>query len=540
MSGTELAAQQNHQPDPDLFYEHEGSDYRLSLRLANEQMECRADLEFYNCDQPPDRPTDRPRKTEEPLSVTDATVLTPAELIALLNKNNITQTINFESLYCFCAAAAERISQKGVLLAQGFAAQAGSDGWFEMAVKTTGNQVEFKEDASGKVDLRTLHTFTEIEPGQKLGTVRLPRDGSSGMTANGLTIPPEKGKPFDLIAGAGVILKYDNRIAFAEKSGRAMLDKQTLSVVDELIIPGDIDLQVGNVDFHGFVEIKGDVPDDFTVKASKGLRVAGVVGACQIESGGSVVIGSMAGKETGQIICHGDLHASYLNQTKVLCYGSVFVANEIRNSQIKATGRIVVERGAIIGGRCVALEGIEAKALGATSGLATELVAGVYFPDADRFDYLQKRLRNIDRQLRSIHEALGPLDRVKELNEAFDNASEQRLSILNQQWEKLEQEKEQSLMELTASQPQLFSHSNPKINAIKAINEGVKVHLGRSSTVFKIELSGPVTLIENTRLGGIRQLSLSPLKKLATEIEEKIIAEELRLADSELSATEAT
>lgn len=196
MSGTEVTAQQNYQADPNLFHAHVGSGYCLALRLANEQMECRADLEVFSLDQPSARPTDSAGETETAAPVTAASVLTPAELIALLKKNNISQTINFANLYLFCAAAAERTSRKDVLLAQGFVAQPGADGWFEMAVKTTGNQAEFKADTSGKVDLRTLHRFTEIEPGQKLGTVHPPRAGLPGMTAHGLPIPPAKGKPF--------------------------------------------------------------------------------------------------------------------------------------------------------------------------------------------------------------------------------------------------------------------------------------------------------------------------------------------------------
>lgn len=541
MSEATVATQQTNPPDPNLLHQQEYPGYRLSLRLANEQLKCRADLQILKgvpiAIEAENETTEAEESRSENSAATnattldvaaDTTALTPPELISLLHKYNISQTINFDGLYRFCAAAAEKRAQQDVLLAEGYGATSGTDGWFELAVKTKPEQTEFEEDANGRVDLRTLHTFTEIEVGQKLGTVHPPQEGTPGMTANGLPIPAEKGKPFPLIAGQGVILKYDDRIAFAERAGRALLDKQTLSVVDELIVSGDLDLKVGNIDFHGYVEIKGDVPDDFSVKASKGIRISGVIGNGQIESGGSMEIGSVAGKETGKIICHGDFKANYLNQAMVLCYGNVFVSNEIRNSHVKATGQIIVERGSIIGGRCIALEGIEAKILGATSGLHTELVAGIYFPDADRFDYLHERLSNINRQLKLIHEALGPLERVKELGEAFDNASELRLSILNLQWEKLEQEKEQSIMELAASQPQVFSHCNPKVNAIKAIKEGVKVRLGQAVTEFKIERSGPLTLIENTREGGLRQLSLSPLNKLAIEIEEEILEEELR------------
>ncbi len=519
-------------------YELKRPGYRLQLRLENDQMECRADLDIIQ----EQEPAAEVAETEEPVSgenspVTEngeVEVLCPAELLSFLQQHGITETIDFENLYSFCATAAEGVAQQDVLLATGIAPVSGEDGWFEMVVKAPGDQAEYEEDEKGNVDLRTLHSCTEIEVDQKLGRVHPPKNGVSGVTANGLAIPAEGGKPFGLIAGAGVVLKYDDRIAIAERAGRAVLEKQTLSVVDEMVISGDLDLKVGNIDFHGFVEIKGDVPDEFNVKATKGMRIAGTIGACRLESGGSMEIGSMAGKDIGQIVCHGDLKASYLNQMTLTCYGNVVVSNEIRNSQIKATGHIIVERGSIIGGKYVALDGIEAKVLGATSCVRTQLIAGVYFPDADRFDYLQQRLEEIDSQLRSVYEVLDSLTRLKERDETLVSAAEVRLSILDVQREKLEQEKEQLTAEMGASKAQVFSSCNPKINGLTAIHEGVIACLGQTVEKIKAEISGPLTLIENSREGGLRFLSLSPLIQQAAEVEEQILEDEP--IDDELGA----
>ena len=514
--------------EADLLLEVVRPGYHLRLRLANQQMECRGDLDVKlppfgaGGENEPVFPPAEEMVSAEPRpwdSNPPAESLSPEKLLEFLRQCGIQDNIDLAAVQDFCAAGEQGHCRQSMLLASGQNPIAGKDGWFEMAVKIAGDQVDFEEDARGNVDLRTLHTFTEIEPGQKLGTVHPPKEGTAGRTVHGLPIPAEPGKPYKLVAGDGVVLKYGDRVAFAEKAGRALFDQQRLSVVDELVISGDLSLKVGNLDFHGFIEIKGDVPDEFSVKAKKGLRITGTIGACQIESGGPLEIGSMAGKETGQIICHGDLKASFLNQVKVACYGNVQVSNEIRNSSIKATGKIVVERGSIVGGKCLALEGIEARILGTTSGLKTHLSAGIYFPDADRFDYLRERLKQVNKQLKTIHAAIGPLERFREKGALLDKASELRLSILNQQWEKLEQEKDDCHAELEASRPQVFSNCNPKINALKAIKEGVTVSLGQSVEEFKTEISGPVSLIENAHHGsGLLHLKYSPLSKLAAVI----------------------
>lgn len=562
MAEAEESAKETSNQDPDLLCEIEQLGYLLSLRLAENQMECRADISLTKEEPELPEPAVESDPSEEETaaklaaeggeseslpskvaaaesdveleSITareDSTppppppFLAPAELIKLLNRYNIKQGIDFEALYNFCAAVEAGVDQQSVLLATGTEPQTGEDGWFELLVKTSGEEADFAEDEQGNVDLRTRHAFTEIETGQKIGILHQPHEGYPGETVHGLPIPAERGLIYSLIAGDGVELKYDGRVAFAEKEGRALLERQVLSVVDQWVISGDVDLQIGNIEFNGFVEIKGDVLDDFHIKATKGIKVGGVVGACRLESDGTVDVGSMAGKETGEIICHGDLSAGYLNQATVHCYGNVLVKSEIRNSTIKSTGSIIVD-GTIVGGSCVALEGIEAKVLGATSGLATHLTAGIYFPDADRFNFLRESLKQIDIQIKRLKAAIGPLEKLHDLDEIV----EKRLAILTEQWEKLEVEKDEYGAELAASTKQEQASTNPKINAGAALLEGVFIVLGDASEKIKIERKGPLTIIENSKEGGFRFLSMSSLPMAAAALESDILEKEAAAA----------
>ena len=540
-----------------LFVE-ENNFYKLSLWLQNGQMECvgkieilpitapikkasSEDIESSNCESNDSeiKVNAEPNNIDEfeIASQTDedatstvienpAPIITPPEIFWFLQQNNIVRTIDYAAVYDFCAAIEMGTAMSPAVLAHGIEPIAGTDGRFELSVKTTGDDVEFTEDEDGSVDLKKRHAFTEIEIGQKLGTVHPPQDGINGTDVFGMVVMAPKGAPFELLGGEGVELKFDGRVAFATKSGRALLDKQTVSVVDQLFVSGDVDLNVGDIEFNGFVEVGGDVPDDFDIRATKGVKVSGVVGACHIESAGSVDISSMAGKEIGRIICHGDLHATYLNQVTVQCFGDVYVTNEIRNSVVKATGKIVVERGAIVGGSCVALDGIEAKDLGASSGLKTKVTAGVYFPDVDRFEYLRSQLATINRQIESINTAMIPLKRNLENKDNLADVAEKRLEILEAQLVKIEAEKETFSAEINASTPQEFENKNPKINVFDKLMEGVYIVLGQVAEEIKIARRGPLSIIENSRDGSLYYLTLTPMQKMAVELEQEIIAAE--------------
>ncbi|MBN1958590.1 MAG: DUF342 domain-containing protein [Desulfuromonadales bacterium] len=514
--------------DPDLIFVEDNDRYRLSLRLDAAQMECIANIELSAAESSlaTDDHTDDEQSNPQSPGHQSAGVLTPAELIWFLQQNNIVQTVDYAAVYEFCAALETGLAVEPTVLARGIDPVAGRDGWFELLVKTTGEESEFRQDEKGNVDLRTLNAYSEIEPGQKLGIVHPPGEGIAGMTVQGCPVAAEAGRTFALIAGEGVVLKYDNRAAFAEKAGRAIFEKDRLSVVDQLVIPGDLDMSIGNIDFHGFVEIKGEVPDDFVVRATKGIKIGGLVGACKLESQGSIEITSMAGKEVGRIDCHGDLRAAFLNQVEAAVYGDIVVTNEIRNSYVKSTGKIIVERGSIIGGRCTAMNGVEAKTLGTASGQKTQIIAGVFFPDIERFVYLRGQLQNINRQIESVAKALGPLKKMLSQNKGVSEAAALRLRILNEQLDKLHDDKNRFAAEIKASQPQQFNCQNPKINVLKTLMEGVFITLGDTVEEIKIQRRGPMSIIENTQDGGLRYLDLSPLQVMAQDIEESLLPEE--------------
>ncbi len=492
---------------------------RLILTLEEEGMVCVAMLDPISTASP-DSSSASPASPQDANNASPA--LSPADLIWHLNTVNIMSTIDYAGVYDLCGDIELGSGYGPTVVARGVAPQTGDDGWFELMVKTGSEGVALVADEKGSVDHKKLNLFSEIEQGQKLGIVHPPAAGTPGMTVQGGEVPAATGTPYDLKIKEGVVLKYGDRVAFADKPGKVLFEKNTLSVVDYWIISGDLDLSIGNIQFDGFVEIKGDVPDDFRVVSGKGIKVHGHVGASLIESDGSIELASMAGKEVGSIICRGDLKAKFLNQVNVISYGHVFVANEIRNSLVKSTGAVVVENGVILGGKCVSLEGISTKIIGSESGVPTTVIAGIYFPDSDRFDYLLKRQQEVAQHLEKVSDAINKTRSSIARNVAYAKLAEKRMIILKEQFDQLVEEKERLSGEIASSKYQEFSSRNAKINVQGKVMENVSLILGGSHEKTKMVRNGPVSIIENTRNGGLWFLSLTPLSILASEIEEQL------------------
>ncbi|MEA3545190.1 MAG: FapA family protein, partial [Thermodesulfobacteriota bacterium] len=400
----------------------------------------------------------------------------------------------------------------------------GEDGWFELVVATGKEKTDLEVDASGRVDFKSVQSFSNVNPGQQIGNIYPPTEGTPGKTITSKPVPSKPGKPNRVIAGTGVRISDDGTQAIAERAGRTIFENNVLSIAEELVINGNVDLSVGHISFNGFVDIKGDVLDDFNISATKGINITGTVGVCQITSDGPVTLGTMAGMGTGKITCKGSLQARYLNQVTVECRGDVNISHELRNAVIKATGSINIPKGMTIGGELTALEGIEAKILGSRAGAKTSVTSGVYFPEADQLQKLQSRLKSLVEQIKTISSTLTVLRKKpsstqsKALREAIDL----RTGILTQRQVNLEADREEVAEELLSFAVNEHPTANPKINVLGTLKEGVSVRLGETSEEITSEISGSVSIIENAKIGGFSYLTYSPLKVSAESLEEVV------------------
>lgn len=491
-------AQQSVDIGAKLIGEFVNEAYTLRIEAHNSQLECRADITVHDTDNS----------------------IPPAELISILRNNDIIVTVDLEQIAIFCTEAAQGRDPQQFILAKGTEPIHGRDGWFELIVATGKEKTDLVEDTSGRVDFRSVQSFSNVEPGQHIGTSHPPTAGEPGNTITNEVIPPKEGKPDNIIAGSGVQFGDDGIQALAEQAGRAVFDNNVLSIVEEFVVNGDVDLSVGHISFKGFVDIKGDILDDFNISATKGINVTGSVGNCQIISDGPVTIGTMAGRGRGKIICNGTLQARYLNQVRVECQGDVNISHEARNSVIKATGRINIAKGLVTGGEIVALEGVEIKILGARAGAKTNVTSGIYFPETDRIQYLRSQIKSLVDQIKRIVKTLNGLNKkpFTAQRKALREAIELRIEILTQRQVNLDAEREEIAEELLNFAVNEHPTANPKINVLGVLQEGVTITLGETNETITTEISGPVSIIENPQPGGLRYLTYSPLKIAAESL----------------------
>jgi uncharacterized protein (DUF342 family) len=453
--------------------------YSLFVQIPDDKLECRC--------------TYIPRS--------QGAMMTLDELKGYLVQSMVKQGIDEEALQDFAIKAAAGKSLFSVLLASGVAPVNGANGRIEYCVQPSTTVQDEVNDGSS-IDMHQVQTFLNVVGGDKIARIIQPEPGTAGKNIVGRPIPPEPGKDLKLKVGKNICCEEDGALLVAETAGRVCLASGEISVEEEYVVSGDVDFRVGTIEFNGFVEVRGDVLNDFNITSTKGMRITGNIGVCAIRSDGDITFCGMDGQDKGTIICGGTIRANFLHECNVTCTGDVIVDVELHNCTIKTLGRIVVNKGAISGGSCTALGGIEARKIGSPASVRTKLTVGMDYRDAEELERLFSELEQNQKQIGMTQS----LQEIGELRKAR--------AILTDT--------------IYAIRSKIDPLSNPKINARTMLYDNVLLSLGTLNEEIKEQKDGPLSVIENTIEGGLRFLSMTSLDVKATDIELAFVREQKR------------
>lgn len=427
--------------------------------------------------------------------------LTEDELRGYLAQAGVREGIIPEALADLASRASAGQNVTMLSVARGTLPQPGVDGHIRYLAQSSAVARSAVDDTA-RVDMHSVLTFINVMPGQEIGRIVHATAGQPGRDVTGQPIPAQNGKPLKLKVGNNIRLADDGALLVSLAAGRVCQAGEEISVAEEFIVQGDVNLRIGSIDFNGFVEVRGDVLDGFDITAAKGLHVHGTIGACAIRSDGDVAFCGMNGQKQGSVVCGGSITANYIHETQVECGGNVTVEMELYNSQVKALGRVIVNKGAICGGSCIALGGIEAKTVGSAASVATELYAGIDYHDKEEYERL---LAELEKNGLLTSRARGEAETVE-----------------------LRRTRSALMARVVALRNKSDERANPKINVKGLLNDNTTLCTRMLIREKVAERSGPISVIENSIDGGLRFVELTGLDVPAASIEEAYVREHRR------------
>jgi uncharacterized protein len=423
--------------------------------------------------------------------------LSDKELQEFLKQTGITTGLREEAVQEILLRAKCGKAIHGLLLAQGAPMIPGEDG--RIAPKhSMPDEGEGSDETDGQIDFRDIVEFCNVQEGEVVATIVAAGEGTAGLSVYGTVIPARAGKPAAVKLGKNVTLSEEGKDIIAAAAGGVYCQGGDVSIENVFQVSGDVDFKVGNIDFNGFVEVTGDVLDGFKVRASKGIKVLGNVGACAISSDGDISFCGMNGQGSGSVCCGGNLKANYIHEAKIEVANDILVESEIRHCCIKCLGSVRVQKGGIVGGECVALAGVEAASIGSVASLRTRVVVGVNYRDLEELTQRFEELK-----------VLTERQKLTQGSKAESDASLQQRAAITAL--------------IRGIRARSYPRENAKLNVRKVLYAGVTVSLGALAEEFRDEQSGPFSMIENKVEGGVRFLNMTGLSILASSLEEVFI-----------------
>jgi uncharacterized protein (DUF342 family) len=401
-----------------------------------------------------------------------------------------------------------RAGGKGVIgpvkVAEGTLPVDGENGSYEWLVQQPFAPKE-PSKAGARIDYKERNAFVNVLKDERIISITAPKDGTGGEDVFGAPIPAKSGQPADIRKGKNTDIIEDGCYLVAQAPGYIEISGSTISVETVLVVRGDVDLQVGNIDFVGPVKVNGDVLDGFHVQSKEDIEVNGMVEGALLSAAGPIVIkGGVAGKGKGRIVCKGPFEARYVNDVYIEAAGDVKLQNSVINSTIKCLGRIDVQAGGIRGANIVARNGLKTPEVGSDLGVRTVVVVGVDYDLKDKLAKIEKEISDIKGKVYKIKTALGP---VMENSRIITDLPKERADAAKKLIAELRKLAE-SASKLNAAREAILAKMQVDqgtcIEVDKKILPGVAMQIGTCRRTFETEVPGPLKILQDIAKGSLR------------------------------------
>ena len=305
---------------------------------------------------------------------------------------------------------------------------------------------EVKIDENGVADYRASNYVYQIMQGDVICDITHAVEGQAGLRIDGSIAEPKKVKDVKIPKGANTEITEDGLQLVAKIDGNLEYKNGVFQICPVLLVPGDVDYTVGNIDFNGDVHVQGDVRENFSVRASGAIMIDGLVEAATIDAGGDLLITRGVGGDNRALIrSKGTIRAKYLENCVVYAKESVY-ADCIMNSQVFSDNSINVcsGRGSVIGGALTATERVQARMIGAQSGRRTDITLGVFSFQKDELQDIEQDLEANRAEIREVDKELDELEQEQGLQGSDARLAKMRMrkTILEMKTEQLSKRRE--------------------------------------------------------------------------------------------------
>ncbi len=312
----------------------------------------------------------------------------------------------------------ERIYDKMVTVAFGCPPIDGKNGQYDFKFNTSPSKKPKLLD-DGSVDYHNISLIETVGEGELIAEYIPKQDGTNGYDVYGKVIPAAKSMDLAPLRGKGFTMSDDGRKYYAMFNGKIEYAMGVMTVSQTYVVPGDVDLSTGNIDFKGDLEIMGSIKAGMTVKATGNITVNKLVEAAYVEAGKDVLVrGGILGGGKAVISAGVNVYGLFI-ENAIIHANNTVQADSIINCDVTAFSDINIfgKTSAIVGGKLKANRTIRTRKIGSEVGVMTELIVGIEPEAKNTYMKMSAELAEMQEEMDKIEKTIELLSHKPDADE---------------------------------------------------------------------------------------------------------------------------
>jgi uncharacterized protein (DUF342 family) len=409
------------------------------------------------------------------------------QLEAFLKNNGIIHGVHFDKC-SEIANDAKRFFYDKTIIAAGDIPVQGDDGYIKHTYELDQKNKAPAKMEDGTVDYRQVINLNNVKKGQLVAEKIEPTDGLPGKAVTGEVIFAKKGKVVNFKIGKNVVVDAEKMKLYSAIDGLVTkTDRNKINVFPIYEVNGDVDYNIGNIDFVGTVVIRGNVLSGFRIKAVGDIRVIGGVEGAELIADGSIEItAGILGHNKGIIKAGRNIKSAFIQEGNVEAGEDITVTQSIMHSHIRAGENVICQgsKGLIVGGIVQAGEIVTARTIGNTMSTATVIEVGVLPHLRNELIELRDKIKLDKENSEKTEKALTLLDQMASAGKLSPDKMELRSKLGNTKRQAIldSQEMKERILEIEKS---LENTDNARVDVKSNIYGGTKIVIGRYTKYVK-------------------------------------------------------
>lgn len=309
------------------------------------------------------------------------------EIYSKISKFNITYGIDHTKLEELSVSHEHNTEY---IIATGTPPIDGINAFITPMVELPNGTLSLQENDFGNVDFKNLNLIKNITKGTLIATKTPLIDATNGISVTGKPILAKKPRDVKLLKTKNTYLSEDGLSLFADIDGQVMYSGGVYDVLNTLVIDGDVDASVGNIDFLGNILVTGTVKTGYSVKTPKSIEVRGSVEAASLHAGEDIILTrGIQGGCTGKLFAGRNILSRFIENCSAVATCNI-ISESIIQSKVEAGDSIIVQKGkgVILGGSAKASKKISANFLGGPMEIPTSIRIGLSLDENNRLKEL--------------------------------------------------------------------------------------------------------------------------------------------------------